>query len=147
MRKGFSLIEMLVMLSLFLLIMLFCTKSIKILVTDVPQLHKDFQANVSVLHLLSRLQNDIETGKSLSRDFADGESPKSTLLIKSRDGFVSYHFGDGEIVKSILNHDRALITDKAEVWKIKQADINWQLWQKKDSYYAVEISTGIKRKQ
>lgn len=146
MRKGFSLIEMLVMLSLFFLMMFFCAKSMKILVTDIPHLHRDFQANVSVLHMLDRLRDDIEAGKSLSKDYSDGETLKSIVMIESPKGFIGYSFDDGEIIKSILNPDGSVINDRAEVWQIKNADINWQLWQRQGKYYAIEISTGIKRK-
>lgn len=145
-RKGYLLNELLVMFPVMLVVMLLCAKSFRVTIVDVPQMYRDFQVNVSISHMLRRLQNDIETSESLTDNAGNVKLEDETLLIESSDGMISYSLGDGKVRKDKILSGENVVIQNVEIWSVPRANINWKIWKKSGKAHAVEVTTSIERK-
>lgn len=140
-RKGYTLIEVIIMLGVLAVVTGLCTKAFRVIIIDIPQMHKDFQVNVTVSHMLRRLQNDIETAKSLPDNIGGLQSGDDVLLIETDDGVIVYRFNDGKVSK-----DKVVPGEDVDMWNVPRADISWKVWKKGGAGYAVEVTRSIKRR-
>ncbi|RKY12254.1 MAG: hypothetical protein DRP65_01860 [Planctomycetota bacterium] len=140
-RKGYMLIEVIIMLSILAVVTGLCARTFRIVIVDIPQMHKDIQANVTVSHMLRRLQNDIETAKSLPDNIGPLQSGDEVLLIGTEDGVIVYRLNGGKVTK-----DKAVSGEDIDMWNVPRADISWKVWKKGGAGYAVEVTRSIKRK-
>jgi hypothetical protein len=145
-RKGYMLIEVIIMLSILALVTGLCAKVFRVIIVDIPQLHKDFEVNVTVSHMLRRLQNDIETAKSLPDNMGPLQSGDEILLIESSDGVIAYRLDEGKVAKDKAVPGEDVDMQNVYVWKVPRADISWKVWKEEGAGYAVEVTRSIKRK-
>ena len=146
MRKGYLINELLVMFPVMLVVMLLTAKLLRPIIVDIPQMYRDFQVNVSVSHMLRRLQNDIEQAGSLSDNDANVPSEDGTLLIESSDGMFSYSLGNGRVSKNKILSGENVVIQNVEIWEVPRANINWKIWKTNGKAHAVEVTTSIERK-
>jgi hypothetical protein len=144
MRKGYLLNEVLMMLPVILVVMLLCAKSFRVTTVDVPRMYRDFQENVSVLHMLRRLQRDIETAGSLPDKAGNMQSGDEIILIESGDGVICYRLSDGKVTKGKLALGENIGMRNVEAWNFPHASISWKIWEKNGTGYAVEVTTSIR---
>ena len=146
MRKAFMLIEMIVMLSLLLIALFMLTKPMKTVTADMPRMHRDFQTNISVLHMLKQLRTDVETSTGLLACAGDERIAPNLLLIDSCDAIISYQLDDGVVVRTIDSSDSSGAGHSSTNWLLPHAKIKWNLAKRGRQPYALEITTGIQRK-
>ena len=145
-RKGYLLNEVIIMLGVFTVVMLMSAKPLRMTIVDIPQMNRDFQANVSVLHMLRRLQSDIETAVSLPDSIGTLQSGDDILLIASGDGVISYRLSEDKVARNKVITGRDVDIQNMETWNIPHADIIWKVWKSSGTGYAAEVTTSIKRK-
>ena len=145
-RKGFTLIEVIIMLSILLIVTGMCAKAFRVIIVDIPQMHKDFQVNVTVSYMLRRLQNDIETAKSLPDNIGSLQSGDEILLIETGDGVIGYRLGEDKVakVKVVSGEDSSM--QEAYTWSVPRASIEWKVSKRNGKAEAVEVTRSIKRK-
>lgn len=140
--KGFMLIEMLAMFTVMVVILFIFAGQFQTVVSDIPRTHRDFQSNVSVRHMLNRLQADIESANKLSFFKVNDNIYHDTVLIESDSVTIVYVFGADQVTKSEMAEGEYLQKD---VWPVPHAVIKTDIWTRNDTGYALELQTGIER--
>lgn len=140
MRKGITLIEMIIVFGILVILFGMLTKPTRVLVHDISSIHRDFQAGENVWAMLRQLQRDVETSQGLSCDRTDANS----LLIDTGDGEISYRLAEDKVIKSNTAANEPQQTKR--IWVANNANIKWKVWTRDNKGYAVEITTGIKRR-
>jgi len=144
MRKAYVLTEVLIMFSVILVISFMCTQPIRTVVADMRQSQKDLQANVSLLHMLRNLNDDIEKAVNLPKQANGMLRNDKVLLIEADNKIISYQLIEDKVIKTTFS-DASKLASKEETWFVSGANINWAVWQSNGTDYAVEVSTSIDR--
>ena len=143
MKKGYMLIEVLVMLGVIAMTLLIIAGQFRVLAIDVPRAYRDFQSNTSILDMLNKLRNDIEAAQDLSQALDTSEGGIETLSIDSVCSKIRYTFENEKVIKTKLTDDGYQMV---ESWSVPRAVIDFELWQNNGKTYALEISTAVRRK-
>ena len=144
MRKGYLLNEMLVVIAVLAITLGLCTKLLKGVISDIPKMQKDFQSNVSINHMLDRLQNDIEAAIALPKKTAKLDSDEKTLLIALDDSVLVYTLEDDRIVKSKIGPADQTKLEIIDTWHAPNAKVSWKVWRNHGNN-AIEVTTYIER--
>ena len=146
MRKGFSLIEILVVLVLFSAVSVVMAQVFATLVSDIPRSYRVVQTNTNVLGMLSQMQKDIDAAKGLPGSFAGHTTSDEVLFIELADGMVCYQLKDGQVlrheVSRQMQYQQGSYEDTRD-WLVPNAKVQWQVWKKDDKGYAVEVKTHV----
>jgi prepilin-type N-terminal cleavage/methylation domain-containing protein len=143
MRKGFTLIEMLVIITVFPLVLITADKLFKSLASDIPRSCRVPQENQLVLNMLDRLQQDIDQAKRLPESAGGYTTGDKLLLIEQADDVICYKIEDGQIARSRLENIDSKAPQDRTVWPLLDAEIQWRLYKINGTNAAVEIRTHI----
>ena len=80
MRKGFTLVELLVVIIVLPFVMLVLDGLFSTLIRDIPRSYRVVQENTSLLSMLEQMQQDIDKAKGLPESF-DGHTASGELLL------------------------------------------------------------------
>ncbi|MFC1738113.1 Tfp pilus assembly protein FimT/FimU [Planctomycetota bacterium] len=147
MRKGFSIIEMLVVISLIMLISIPLARLSTITIRDIPQSYRIINANTSILNALKYLREDVNAAKSFPKSFDTYTAGEEAILIELADAIICYELKENEIKRCKLSKTNEGAPDDIIGWPCLNAKIKWRLWKKNGAGYAVEIKTYIERKR
>ena len=149
MRKGFTLVEMLVVIIVLPFVMLVLDGLFSTLIRDIPRSYRVMQENTSLLSMLEQMQQDIDKAKGLPESFDEYTTSNKLLLIELAEGMICYQLKDDKArtvrrssLASRVTGDESRIT----VWSIPHAKVEWQVWRKDGGGYAVEVKTHIEHK-
>ena len=146
MRKGMTLIEMLVVIAVIPFVLIILDGLYQTILRDIPRSSRVVQENTTILNMLKQMQKDIDAAKGLPKSFAGHTSNDERLLIAMANGVISYQLKNGQIARRELTDTRQ---DKAKdpiVWSAPNATVQWQVWRKAGAGYAVEVKAFIKLK-
>ena len=146
MRKGYTLTEMLIVLIIFPLALLSLNEVFKTLMRDIPRSSQVIQKNISLQNLLEQIHKDIDKAKGLPESFARYTTNDKQLLIELAEGTICYQLENDEALRGRLTDKPQGEMEETTLWSVPDAEIEWQLWKKDGSGYAVEIRTHIKHK-
>ena len=146
MRKGFTLIEVLVIVVVTPSVALALGSLFATLVRDIPQTTRVLQQNTTVLNLLGQLRRDMDRAVGLPEQWENKRTNDQTLLIEVPDGVVSYRFGEGEVLRTSSPPDGQAAPGDERVWKIPKAIVTWRPWKRNDAAYAVEIHSHVQQR-
>ena len=142
-KSGFSLIEMMAVMSVVTALMVVFAKPSKLLLLDIPNMYKDTQSYTSLMDMVNRLRLDAENAESLG-DHIDDQSQGRALVIHSRQEDIYYWFGDGQVARIIKPTNEALPLERYD-WSMKRAEIAWQIHEHADKADAVEVTVSVDR--
>ena len=149
MRKGFTLVEILVVIIVLPFVMLVLDGLFSTLIRDIPRSYRVMQENTSLLSMLEQMQQDIDRAKGLPESFDEYTTSNKLLLIELAEGMICYQLKDEKArtvrrssLASRVTGDESRIT----VWSIPHAKVEWQVWRKDGGGYAVEVQTHIEHK-
>jgi prepilin-type N-terminal cleavage/methylation domain-containing protein len=149
MRKGFTLVEMLVVIIVLPFVMLVLDGLFSTLIRDIPRSYRVMQENTSLLSMLEQMQQDIGKAKGLPESFDEYTTSNKLLLIELAEGMICYQLKDDKArtvrrssLASRITGDESRIT----VWSMPHAKVEWQVWRKDGGGYAVEVKTHIEHK-
>jgi type II secretory pathway component PulJ len=137
MHKGYLLVEMIVVLSVFALIAIGLNRFFITLAYDLPRDSRLIQEDHSLNNAVNHIQTDVALAKALSQTNGDSNEP-NTLFIELPSGVVSYKLSDGRIIRSFAGG-----ADGNMVWRVPHGRIEWRVWSKGKAGYAVEVRTCI----
>ncbi|MCP4612399.1 MAG: type II secretion system protein [Planctomycetes bacterium] len=143
MRKGFTLVEMLAVVMTLPFLLLILDGLFKTLIKDIPRSYQVVQANTSIISMLKEMQQDIDKAKGLPKTYKEYSSGDKILLIDSPEGMISYQLKDDKVLKYILTDNQPNNTEEQKVWSVPNAKVQWKVWRKNTSGYAVEVRTHI----
>jgi type II secretory pathway component PulJ len=102
MRKGYCLIEMMVIIIVFPAVMLVLNGLFRTLVRDIPQASRVVQENTTVLDVLEQIQQDVDRAKGLPQSSAGYTADNQVLLVELEDGTICYELADGKVLRRNL---------------------------------------------
>ena len=143
--KGFALNEMLFMIPVMIVLMMMCTKPIRVLTGDLLQNNRDLQANVSVHHMLRKLRKEIDRADALPQYARGKTAGRKVLLIESTEGTICYELIDDKVIKNRIPLEQNAPAQKIDTWPVPNANINFNVLRSDGKGYAVEIITNIDR--
>ena len=155
MRKGFTLVEMLVVIIVLPFVMLVLDGLFSTLIRDIPRSYRVMQENTSLLSMLEQMQQDIGRAKGLPESFDEYTTSNKLLLIELAEGMICYQLKDDKVLRlrtrdegrgtrdaSIVNR----LSSVSQSWSMPHAKVEWQVWRKDGGGYAVEVKTHIEHK-
>jgi hypothetical protein len=142
MRKGYLLVEMLVVIAILVIISAPIAKFTKLLMFDVPKSVKCIEANTSLLNLMDFMKIDIMSACRLHT------AGKNMLIMQMADETVSYAFAEDKISRTTTDSN-----DMSVEWKIPGGRIDFEIQQINDTpavsvtkYVEVKTYRGIEKK-
>jgi len=148
MRRGTSLIELLALLAVLGTVTLLFGKALQTTVGEVPKLQGVAQASRVVFSMLERLQEDVDTAKSLPESHAGKTANGKLLLIELPEAIVSYEVAEGEIVRKELRVKDSNTARQSYIWPVGKAKVSFHRWESSGFAYAVEVRRAVEyRKQ
>ena len=145
MRKGFSLIQLLVIISVFSLLSASLGRLLTTMVRDIPSSYRMIEANTSMLSALKQIRRDVNAAKGFAGSFDDYVANNETLLIEAANNVICYQFKNGELLRRKFTSAGTGTGEEIRRWSIRHGKIEWQLWQEDGRDYAVEIKICIER--
>jgi prepilin-type N-terminal cleavage/methylation domain-containing protein len=144
MRKGYALVEMLVVLAVFAMIATGLERFFRTFTYDLPKDYRLIQENCSLNNAVSHIRADVASAKALSQVSGDSNEP-NMLFVKMPNGVVSYKFSNGRIIRDFVGSTKDAAAGDM-VWPVPHGRIEWQVWSKGKTVYAVEVGTCIEDK-
>lgn len=143
MRKGFTLVEVLVVLAVLPFMMIVFGGLFNTLIKDIPRSHRVVQENTSLLSMLDWIQKDIDQAKGLPESFDEYITSDKLLLIELAEGMVCYQLKDDKVLRYTLTDSQQSNALEQTVWSVPHAKVEWQVRRKNGGGYAVEVQTHI----
>jgi prepilin-type N-terminal cleavage/methylation domain-containing protein len=143
MRKGFSLIELLVVVVVLPFVFILFDGLFKTIVGEIPMSVRLIQENTSLLGVLRQIQQDIDRAENLPKSFAGQTAGNQTLLIELAEGVICYKLKDGQVIRQKLTDTSQGKAEEPRIWLIPHANIEWKVWGRNGQGYAVETNTHL----
>jgi prepilin-type N-terminal cleavage/methylation domain-containing protein len=146
MRKGFTLIEMLVVIIIIPILMLTFSGLFHTLIVSIPLTWKTVQQNTVTLDILSQMQKDMDEAVSLPQSYDKFISNDKSLLIANADSVICYQLEDGKITRLLFKNNQQSLPTEERTWKIPNTKINWLIHKINDKNIALEVQSHIEQK-
>jgi len=146
MRKGFTLVEVLIVVIVLPFMMLVLDDFFRTLIKDIPRSHQVVQENASLLSMLEQMQKDIDQAKGLPESFDEYTTGDKLLLIELTEGMICYQLKDEKVLRRKLTDNQQSNSLERTAWSIPNAKVEWRLWRRDGDGYAVEVKTHIEHK-
>ncbi|MBN2019911.1 MAG: prepilin-type N-terminal cleavage/methylation domain-containing protein [Sedimentisphaerales bacterium] len=141
MRKGYSLIEMIVTIALLVMLMPIFDRFFKVIAFELPRDSWLVNESIVLLNAVKNIRSDVAEALALSQEAGDSNEP-SSLVIKLANGVVSYNFKNGRLIRRQKDADRETIPDDT-TWSLPHGIIEMQVSSAKHKAGAVELVTGL----
>jgi len=138
MRKGFSLIELIVIIAILPFILIVIDGLFATMFTDVPKSWNTIQDNSVLLNMLRQMQQDVDTAKDLPQSIDGYTAGDELLLIEQADKVIHYQLKDNYVYRYEFS-DNQQIPNDTRYWLLPKAKIKWQVYRQDGQNYAVEI--------
>jgi len=143
MRKGFTLVEVLVVLAVLPFLMIVFGGLFNTLIKDIPRSHRVVQENTSLLSMLDQIQKDIDKAKGLPESFDEYTTSDKLLLIELAEGMICYQLKDEKVLRRKLTDNQQSNALEQTVWSVPHAKVKWQVRRENGGGYALEVQTHI----
>jgi len=141
MKKAFTLIEMLVVITVLPVVTLALSRVFATFIRDVPRMARVAERNITVQDMVEQIRNDIDRAVALPDVYGARTSGDHTLLISLPGSVVCYELEQGRGVRSVLSAE----DQDPRIWTFPEAKVTWSRWKENDVAYAVEIHTLVKQ--
>jgi prepilin-type N-terminal cleavage/methylation domain-containing protein len=153
MHKGFTLVEIIVVISIIPFAALALDRLFYAFLTDIPRSSRVVQENTTVLNMLSQMRKDIDKATALPESFAGRSSNDEMLLIEQSDGIICYQLkacpersrGEGKVLRYVLKDAQDAAGEETKVWSVPNAVVQWRVLRSNGKGYAVQVSTYVKQ--
>ena len=143
MRKGFSLVELLILVVALPFVFLLFDGLFKTLLSEIPMSVRLIQENTNMLGVLRQIQKDIDEAKGLPKSFAGQIASDQILLIKLAEGVICYQLKDGQVFRHKLTETLQGEAEEPRIWSMPHASVKWNVWERNGQGYAVETNTHL----
>ena len=146
MRKGFTLVEMMVVIIILPFVFFLLDGLFGTLLTEIPRSCRIAQQGSVLLGFLEQIHHDVGEAKALPAEFAGRTAGDKLLLVELPDGVVGYQIEEDHVTRSKLTSVQSNEPAQERVWSMPGSKVEWQVWQKDGQRYAVEIRTHVEFK-
>lgn len=143
MRKGMTLIEIIVIILVLPVFMLAFDRMFKTVGTDVPRSYRVVNENTSLMYMLEKLQQDMDVAKGLPRTYGSYSVSDKQFLIEQDDCVICYRFEGSEVLRYRLTDNSGGNDESQNSWGLPHAVIRWKILERNGSGYAVEVRKHI----
>lgn len=143
-KKGFTLVEMLVVTVLLPFVAIILDLLFANIVQNIPKASRIVHENTTVISLLGQIQADVDSARALPDAAGGHEAGESMLLIELADAMVGYELKEGKVVRRRL--DSAEEDGESTIWTLPNSDVQWSVLKVGGAAYAVEVRTHIRHK-
>ncbi len=143
MRRGYLLVEALLMIFLLATALAVFAPLSNVLISDIPRSFRFSQVNTMLLNILEHMRKDIGDSGQVLGSFGDYVANENVLLLEKSDGVIGYELKGDEVHRLILAGPKQDQRPNALVWSVPKAKIKWRVWKRNDAAYAVEVKTYI----
>jgi type II secretory pathway component PulJ len=145
MRKGFSIIQLLVIIFVLSLLLTSLAPLSTAMLRDIPSSYRLIEANTSMLSALKQMRRDVNAAKGFAKSFDDYIANNETLLIETANNVICYQFKNGELLRRKFANTETGTGEEIKRWSLRHGKIEWRLWQEDGRDYAVEINSCVER--
>jgi len=142
MRKGFTLVEILVVITIVPFVAITLDLLFANIVTNIPKASRIVHENTTVISLLGQIQADVDRAKGLPDSAGEYEAGEDILLIELGDTTVGYELKEGKVVRHRI--DAGGQDDEDIIWTLPRSDIRWSVLKAEGAAYAVEVRAHIR---
>jgi prepilin-type N-terminal cleavage/methylation domain-containing protein len=146
MRKAFTLVEMLLVVTIAPLMLVVISGIFKTFIQDIPRETRVVQQSTTMLDMLTQVRRDVDEAVGLPERSGDTLANERTLLISRADAVICYRFEDGRVVRMTLKGQGAADPSDQRLWRMPNAVITWQPWTRDGEAYAVEIHSHVEQR-
>jgi len=146
MRKGFSLVELLIVLIVISIVSVPLARLSTATLRDIPRAYRMIESNTNVLNALKQIHKDVNAAKGFPKSFNAYIASSETLLIELANEVICYQLKDGKMFRRKLTGAWESNSEDVEIWSVPRAKVEWQVWRKNGKGYAVEVKTYIEQK-
>jgi len=143
MRKGFSLVEVLILIIVLPFVFLLFDGLFKTIIGEIPMSVRLTEENTSLLNVLGQIQRDVDKAERLPKSFAGRTASDNVLLIELSEGVICYRLKDGKAIRQKLTDTSQEQAEDTRVWSIPHASVKWKVWERNGRGYAVETNTHL----
>jgi len=143
MHKGFSLVELLVIVVVLPFVFLLFDGLFKAIVGEIPMSVRLIQENTSLLSVLREIQQDVDRAKDLPKSYAGQTASDQLLLIELTEGVICYQLKYGQVIRQKLMDTSRSKAEEPRIWLIPHASVEWKVWERNGQGYAVETNTHL----
>jgi prepilin-type N-terminal cleavage/methylation domain-containing protein len=143
MRKGFTFIEILVVIVVLPFVFLLIDGLFKTFISEIPWTYRIVQENTNLLGMLAQIQQDTDEAKGLPKSFAGQTASDKVLLIELADGVICYQLEDGYVTRRKLSDTTQSESEDERFWLIPHGNVEWKVWTINGRGYAVETNTRV----
>ena len=147
MRKGYTFIELILVIIITPFVFLFLDGLFKTLVSEIPWSIRIANEHTSLMHMLAQLQKDTDRAKGLPLSYADQIPNDRQVLIELPEGMFCYKLEDGRVLRQKLTDTGQSDAENPRVWSLPHASVQWKVWARNGRGYAVEANTHIEHKR
>ncbi len=148
MRKGYNLVEMIVVLALLVIAGTILAGAFWTTARDIPRSYQVICANSTVLNLIRQIEKDVEGGRSLPASFGEFQQGNNILLIESGGQVICYEkCGDEEISRRVYDDDGG-VGEEGNVmkWAAYGARVSWDVLEEAGLRQGVAVRSHIEHK-
>ena len=138
MRKGFSLVELMVVIAVLLLILWVIDGLFTTMLSDVPKSGKTIQENSVLLTMLRQMEQDIDAAENLPQSIDEYSAGEDLLLIEQAAKVIHYQIKDGTVYRYGYR-DNQQIPEDLRYWFLPDTKIQWLVHRQNGKGYAAEI--------
>lgn len=146
MRKGYLIIQLLVIIAVLVIVSLPLARLSTATLRDIPMSYRMIASNTSILNALEQIRKDVNAARGFPESFDDYTANDETLLIELANDTICYQLKNDELLRRKLANTKTGGDEETESWSIRHGKIQWRLQRKDDKDYAVEIRTCIEQK-
>jgi prepilin-type N-terminal cleavage/methylation domain-containing protein len=143
MRKGFTLVEMMVVIIILPFVLVLLDGLFGTLLKEMPASWRIAQQSTTLLNLLEQMQQDIDQAKGLPAEFAGRTTGDEQLLIELPDAVIGYQIKEDRITRSRVTDTPADEAEEEKVWSLPDGKVEWHIRQRDGERYAVEVKTHV----
>jgi prepilin-type N-terminal cleavage/methylation domain-containing protein len=143
MRKGFTFVEILVVIVVLPFVFLLIDGLFKTFISEIPWSHRIVQENTNMLGMLAQIQQDTDKAKGLPKSFAGQTASDKVLLIELAEGVICYRLKDGHVTRHKLTDTTQSEAEDERVWSMPHGNVEWKVWTRNGRGYAVETNTRV----
>jgi type II secretory pathway component PulJ len=143
MRKGFSLVEILVLILALPIAAIVLDEFFRTIVWEIPRSCYVVQENTTLLNMLTQMQKDISQAVSLPARVAGRTSDEKCLLIELTHGAICYRLKDGQVLREKLTSDSGSEGEDVRVWSAPHGQVEWRVCKSNGKGYAVQVKTHV----